>query len=109
MSRSNDKTRKALVAKGHAGTERDHTKSDEFHLYEVVGDKLVNTALTQILLQRHGEKGLPYRTVLSIPEICGENFFDMLDDGERAAIGECLVKLIDTGRIQIHPPKEHQD
>ena len=96
-------------AKHDSDRDAAQTDSEEFHMYEVVGDKLVNTVLTKTLLERIAGKGLPYRTVHSIPAICGQNFFDSLDDEERAALGECLVKLIDTGRIQINPPKGHQD
>jgi hypothetical protein len=83
--------------------------SDEFHFFEIVGDKLVNTVLTKSLLKRHGDKGILFRNVLSIPEICGENLYYSLDEDERVAIGECLLKLIESGRIQINPPKEDQD
>jgi len=101
MNRSKDKTRNCISAKGQAETEEFWYFPDGYHLFEVVGDNLVTTTLMQSLVEHTKGKAVTYRDVLSIREFCDENFLANLDEDERAVVGECLAKLIDTRRIRL--------
>lgn len=109
MISSKEEAKKRLISsRSHAETEGVRYCPVGYISFEVVGDNLVNTVLMNGLVEHAKGKALTVGGVLSIPEFCGENFLANLDEDERAIVGECLVKLIDTGRIRLLMPTASQ-
>jgi len=108
MNSNRDETQAGILAEGHGEVVPVLYAPDGCHLYEVVGKSLVRTDLMQRLIDRTYGKFLDYQSVISIPKFCGEKFISDMDEEELAIVGECLAKLINTGRILIKAPTELQ-
>ena len=66
-----------------------------------LGDNLVSSYLIQGLLNALVGKVIPSHSVVSIPELCGSEFYEGCSKETRAVLGECLVMLINKKYLEV--------
>jgi hypothetical protein len=67
--------------------------------FEVVGDKLVSKSIMDYLLEYLDGKPILLGEVISISELLDKDFLGQFTGEEHAVMGDCIGKLIDTGRL----------
>lgn len=69
--------------------------------FEVVGDKLVDATLIDSLIEHIEGKRITTPFVLSIPDLLDGDFMGYLLDEQKMVVGDCLLMLLNTGRIDL--------
>jgi len=105
MSSKKNVSKKALYS-SFTEAKDDQSKFDKHRWFEAVDDYLVATFMVDEILAAVDGRTINGNPAVSIPDIVGHGFYSNLDAEERTAIGNCLVKLIDSGRIKVELPRE---
>jgi hypothetical protein len=96
---------KKIFSSSSSAEERQISTLDKFRWFEVVDDYLVSPSIINTILKAVDGRILQGHAVLSIPAIVGQGFYENLDDDERAVVGKCILKLIDSGDIKVELPE----
>lgn len=74
----------------------------DYDSFAVVGDNLVNGDFMRALEYEIDGKISLFQDVISIPDLLGD-FYDTMGQSEREVVGACIVELINTKRVELHP------